>query len=361
MVPVGAVLFAAAGRGCGGVEITRKRAAVLFLSIKIVITTFLFKKERAPGARYPIKPRNRVCLPPSHPTLTMSAAPAHTAAGADVPLSAFTRTAAASALAAHRRRLVEYLYTTSCTSDHVPRSVTRVVDAGDAALPLVRVAIGTAAPLFLKPRAAFADPFKGDDAVIVVCDAHSPPDVASGAAVLAPHPTNTRTVCDAACVGAADEEPLLAVTQQYTIVARGGGGCGECLGVECAQRTDRVGGRPSMGDLVSPRVSRRRGSPSRRPAIHVHKRPQRAPTFDTPFSSFIRRLCNTHPSRHHGRPPDNLPRGRPGHDGVPPRIQTGPVLVFDRTTAPFRLGGPTGRRALPFDARRRPSGRGRRV
>lgn len=185
----------------------------------------------------------------------MSAAPAHTAAGADVPLSAFTRTAAAAALAAHRRRLVEYLY---MTSDPIPRSVTRVVDAGDAALPLVRVATGVAAPLFLKPRAAFADPFKGDDALIVVCDAHSPPDVASGAAVLAPHPTNTRTVCDAACVGAADEEPLLAVTQQYTIVARGGGGCGECLGVECASETDRVGGALVTSVALSARPVDRR-------------------------------------------------------------------------------------------------------
>ena len=236
-----------------------------------------------------------------------AAAPIFTAAGAAVPCSAFRRgagrhAAAREAAAATRefgddgltttaaenaastpvasalrtRRVVtEYLYLGGSGTDM--RSVTRVVEVpcGEdaaaaalvAALPLIATdgaatrqggAAGThCSALFLKPRSAWLDPLRGGGALLVLCEAYSPPEALSSslksvlpilttppsnssenpapAAPLSPHPTNNRAFAERAARAAAREEPLFAVTQQYLLCegngrplgewSAGGGGC----------------------------------------------------------------------------------------------------------------------------------------
>jgi len=249
------------------------------------------------------------------------AAPIFTAAGAAVPCSAFRRGAARHAVAAAReaaatkecgsvgndgltataaenaasptaaslltRRVVaEYLYLGGSGTDM--RSVTRIVEvtrggtpgsssaaaapvaaAAVAALPLIAVdgaatrqggAAGNhCSALFLKPRSAWLDPLRGGGAMLVLCEAYSPPAALGEAAAktaaraspsslpassalrpstssmsrhpaaapLSPHPTNNRAFAERAARAAGREEPLFAVTQQYLLCEGDGRPLGE--------------------------------------------------------------------------------------------------------------------------------------
>ena len=241
-----------------------------------------------------------------------AAAPIFTAAGAAVPCSAFSRragrhaavaaareaaaamrsgevdglTAAAPILAADdsalppstRRVVAEYLYLGGSGTDL--RSVTRVVEVpgGTAAAAAATAAGGTAAvvasslpliavdgaatrqgssggqsscsALFLKPRSAWLDPLRGGGALLVLCEAYSPPEALGGGGgegkdaaaaarfstqqpkqhhhpALSPHPTNNRAFAERAARAAAGEEPLFAVTQQYLLCEVDGRPLGE--------------------------------------------------------------------------------------------------------------------------------------
>lgn len=233
-----------------------------------------------------------------------AAAPIFTAADAVVPCSAFRRgagryAAAAAAAAAARefddglarpttaatpmaaenapapianslpshRVVAEYLYLGGSGTDM--RSVTRVVEvprgahggspeaspeAIVAALPLIAVdgaatrqgAGGHCSALFLKPRSAWLDPLRGGGALLVLCEAYSPPALGSGDArdgkfspstkspsnkhphpALSPHPTNNRAFAERAARAAVRDEPLFAVTQQYLLCEGDGRPLGE--------------------------------------------------------------------------------------------------------------------------------------
>lgn len=235
-----------------------------------------------------------------------AAAPIFTAAGAAVPCSAFRRGAGRHAVAAAaaarefgdgdnglataaenapllpiasslptHRVVAEYLYLGGSGTDM--RSVTRVVEVPRrgahggaaaaaappdasivAALPLIAVD-GAAtrqgggggshcSALFLKPRSAWLDPLRGGGALLVLCEAYSPPALGSDAAAksakfsssqanstskphhhpaLSPHPTNNRAFAERAARAAASEEPLFAVTQQYLLCEGDGRPLGE--------------------------------------------------------------------------------------------------------------------------------------
>jgi hypothetical protein len=152
--------------------------------------------------------------------------PLCTAAGAPVPAYAFSRAAAVAAAAAPpARAAAEYVYLTPDSAR--PRSITRVVDAGVPLrdLPLASVdasATGggppAAAALFLKPRAAFAEPLRGGR--IVLCDAYGPPTAGRGAA-LVPAAANARVRLEAVADDASDDEPLVGLTQQWLAVENG--------------------------------------------------------------------------------------------------------------------------------------------
>jgi hypothetical protein len=176
-----------------------------------------------------------------------------------------------------RRVLAEYLYLGGSGTDM--RSVTRVVEVprGEdgaaaaassppdasvvAALPLIAVD-GAAtrqaggggnsnnAALFLKPRSAWLDPLRGGGALLVLCEAYSPPALGGGSCdakfvcpstplptpttensthhpALSPHPTNNRAFAERAARAAGREEPLFAVTQQYLLCEGDGTPLGE--------------------------------------------------------------------------------------------------------------------------------------
>ena len=240
-----------------------------------------------------------------------AAAPIFTAAGAAVPCSAFRRGAGRHATAAAReaaaatrefgggddglttaaaenaplpnsssllthRVVAEYLYLGGSGTDM--RSVTRVVEVPRgalgaaarpdpsvvAALPLIAVdgaatrqgglggGSNHCSALFLKPRSAWLDPLRGGGALLVLCEAYSPPalgpEVAKKCspnspistqqpnssssrklhpAALSPHPTNNRAFAERAARAAASEEPLFAVTQQYLLCEGDGRPLGE--------------------------------------------------------------------------------------------------------------------------------------
>ena len=172
----------------------------------------------------------------------------------------------ASSLLTHRV-VAEYLYLGGSGTDM--RSVTRVVEVprgahGAAAAPdasvvaaLPLIAVDGAATrqggggnhcsaLFLKPRSAWLDPLRGGGALLVLCEAYSPPALGSEAAknakvssnspnstsskphpALSPHPTNTRAFAERAARAAGSEEPLFAVTQQYLLCEGDGKPLGE--------------------------------------------------------------------------------------------------------------------------------------
>ena len=187
----------------------------------------------------------------------------------------------ASSLLTHRV-VAEYLYLGGSGTDM--RSVTRVVEvplggaqqhgsaaaataAGPdvsvvAALPLIAVdgaatrqgGLGGAnhcSALFLKPRRAWLDPMRGGGALLVLCEAYSPPAALGEAAKttkfsstpknspqpistskhpaapLSPHPTNNRAFAERAARAAGLEEPLFAVTQQYLLCEGDGRPLGE--------------------------------------------------------------------------------------------------------------------------------------
>lgn len=177
----------------------------------------------------------------------------------------------ASSLPTHRV-VAEYLYLGGSGTDM--RSVTRVVEVprggahgGAAAVGPPDASIVTALPLiavdgaatrqgggggnnhcsalFLKPRSAWLDPLRGGGALLVLCEAYSPPALGSDAAAknakflpsnltskphhpaLSPHPTNNRAFAERAARAAASEEPLFAVTQQYLLCEGDGRPLGE--------------------------------------------------------------------------------------------------------------------------------------
>lgn len=51
--------------------------------------------------------------------------------------------------------------------------------------------------MYLVPRAMYKDPFRGGDAILVMCDAYEPPKVKEDGSVAEPVaiPTNTRAAC----------------------------------------------------------------------------------------------------------------------------------------------------------------------
>lgn len=219
---------------------------------------------------------------------TMAGTTATATATTAAPTPSALAFAAAPPPLASQRVVAEYIYLGGSGTDL--RSVTRVVElkpaagagpggtggaagtgaAGSAidvsALPLIAVngsssnqpASSNQSALFLKPRSAWPDPLRGGGALLVLCEAYSPPpvDAAGGGGIgggglgirtcsplgdtsenqnqnhkqhhLAPHQTNNRVYAERAARAAAREEPLFAITQQYLLCEADGTPLGEC-------------------------------------------------------------------------------------------------------------------------------------
>jgi len=191
-----------------------------------------------------------------------------TAATTAATTAAATTPFAAPILAPPQRVIAEYIYIGGSGTDL--RSVTRVVElktqgpgAVDvSSLPLIAVdgtgtqqasALSDQSALFLKPRSCWRDPLRGGGALLVLCEAYSPPPVdgtvggrggargggiqnrddenlqesKSSRASLSPHPTNNRVYAERAERAAASEEPLFAISQQYLLCEGDGTPLGE--------------------------------------------------------------------------------------------------------------------------------------
>jgi len=68
------------------------------------------------------------------------------------------------------------------------------------------------------PRAIYADPFRGGDNILVMCDSYEPNKPGQGAGELKPIPTNTRYACAKFCDAAKAEEPWFGIEQEYTLL-----------------------------------------------------------------------------------------------------------------------------------------------
>ena len=63
-----------------------------------------------------------------------------------------------------------------------------------------------------------ADPFRGGDHILVLCDTFSAPSLESGFSEMRPHATNNRAPCEHVMRSAAASEPAFSVEQQYTLL-----------------------------------------------------------------------------------------------------------------------------------------------
>ena len=63
-----------------------------------------------------------------------------------------------------------------------------------------------------------ADPFRGGDHILVLCDTFSPPSLELGSTDMRPHQSNNRYPCEMVMRQAAASEPAFSVEQQYTLL-----------------------------------------------------------------------------------------------------------------------------------------------
>ena len=77
---------------------------------------------------------------------------------------------------------------------------------------------GDDSEVMIIPRAIYADPFRGGDNILVMCDSYEPNKPGQGAGELKPIPTNTRYACAKFCDAAKAEEPWFGIEQEYTLL-----------------------------------------------------------------------------------------------------------------------------------------------
>ncbi|KAI8474412.1 MAG: hypothetical protein J3K34DRAFT_518154 [Monoraphidium minutum] len=118
----------------------------------------------------------------------------------------------------HDKVMAEYIYIAGGIE---LQSQTVVLDGGRpasaAALPAVE-AQGERGEIYLVPRSIYADPLRGGDHVLVLCEVHAPPQLAAGELHPRPHASNMRAPAAELAAAAAPARPELAAEQEYAVL-----------------------------------------------------------------------------------------------------------------------------------------------
>lgn len=129
--------------------------------------------------------------------------------------------------------MAEYIWLGSSGADLKSRTV--VLDEQPASpedLPIAEIdgsSYGQAAEesceIYLQPKKIFADPFRGGNHILVLCDTYVPPlachAVADPWENMAPHISNHRAACEEVMKQATQQQPVFTMQQDYTLISDG--------------------------------------------------------------------------------------------------------------------------------------------
>ncbi|KAI8475417.1 MAG: hypothetical protein J3K34DRAFT_484695 [Monoraphidium minutum] len=115
--------------------------------------------------------------------------------------------------------LAEYIFIADPVIGEL-QSQTVVLEAGAhgfaaAALPCLEMQTDRG-EVYLTPRSIYADPLRGGDHILVLCDAHVPPQLGAGDLGPRPHAANTRAAAAEVAAAAAPAGPVFTAEQEYS-------------------------------------------------------------------------------------------------------------------------------------------------